>query len=546
MNFRYDKDKEKLVVSDATRIEYHQINIWLTRHVKGYRFMPAFKMGVWNGQQSYFDNGKVNLGLWRECFKACKEIGVKFEIENKNEFPLNREVTLESVTDFCKDFFKSYKIKDRKTEEWIPFMPYDYQIETAFKILKNRYCMAEVATSGGKSLVISIVMFYILKNINPDAKFLIIVPSINLVTQFYENIMEYNYGFNYLHKYNEKVEFRDHMIDVILSDNPDYNPCHIKLEEIMSDKPRKYTGPSQPNVYIGCYQSLEKWPKEFFQQFHTIACDEAHGAKSTTLTTILKRTFGHAYNRFGVSGTFPNDDSLEILTIQSVLGPNVTKIEAKTLVESGTITPMTIKSVILNHDSGEMNDRLNYIKKMEGGGANAFRYEKEFIQNSDKRLEFIKKLVDKCSNNTLLLFHTIEYGTKIFNKLKEELNDKDFYYIDGDVNNKQREFIKKEMEKTDGRVKILIASYGTLSTGVSINAIFNVIFADSFKSEQIIIQSIGRALRKHDDKKVATIFDIVDVFDPVKMNNILYRHYEERKKFYIKRQYPYKEMRINL
>lgn len=545
MNFRYEPKEEKLIVSTSTRIEYHQIKIWLTRHVKGYRFMPAFKMGVWNGQQSHFDNGKVNLGLWRECLKACKEIGVNFNIDNKEEFPLNREVTLESVRDFCQDFFKSHKMKDRKTGEWISFMPYDYQIETAYKILRNRYCMAEVATSGGKSLVISIVMFYVLRNMDESAKFLIIVPSITLVTQFYENIMEYNYGFNYLAKYNEKVDFREHSIDPIQKDEPDYNPCHIKMEEIMSDKPRKYVGPSQPNIYIGCYQSLEKWPKEFFQQFHTVACDEAHGAKSTTLTTILKRTFGYAYNRFGVSGTFPSDESLEILTIQSVLGPNVTKIEASTLVQSGTITPMTIKVVILNHSTSEVNERLNYIKKM-GGGADAFRLEKEFMQNSDKRIEFIKKLVEKCDSNTLLLFHTIEYGTKIFNKLKEELKDKDIYYIDGEVNNKQREAIKKEMEKTDDKVKILCASFGTLSTGVSINAIFNVIFADSFKSEQIIIQSIGRALRKHDEKKVATIFDIVDVFDPVNMNNILYKHYKEREKFYKNRKYPYKEIKMNL
>ena len=545
MNFRYDSNEEKLIVSASTRIEYHQIKIWLTRHVKGYRFMPAFKMGVWNGQQSYFDNGKVNLGLWRECLKACKEIGVNFNIDNKEEFPLNREVTLESVRDFCEDFFKSHKMKDRKTGEWIPFMPYDYQIETAYKILKNRYCMAEVATSGGKSLVISIVMFYVLKNINPDAKFLIIVPSITLVTQFYENIMEYNYGFNYLAKYNEKVDFREHSIELIQKDEPDYNPCHIKMEEIMSDRPRKYVGPSQPNIYIGCYQSLEKFPKEFFQQFHTVACDEAHGAKSTTLTTILKRTFGYAYNRFGVSGTFPSDESLEILTIQSVLGPNVTKIEASTLVQSGTITPMTIKAVILNHSTSEVNERLNYIKKM-GAGADAFRLEKEFIQSSDKRVEFIKKLVDKCDSNTLLLFHTIEYGTKIFDKLKEELKDKDIYYIDGNIKNKEREFIKKEMDKTDANVKILVASFQTLGTGVSINAIFNVIFADSFKSEQIIIQSIGRALRKHDEKKVATIFDIVDVFDPANMNNILYKHYKEREKFYKNRKYPYKEIKMNL
>lgn len=406
--------------------------------------------------------------------------------------------------------------------------------------------MAEVATSGGKSLVISIVMFYILKNINPDAKFLVIVPSITLVTQFYENIMEYNYGTNYLEKYGDEVEFRDHLIDTILKDDPEYNPCHIKMEEIMSDKPRKYTGPSQPNVYVGCYQSLEKWPKEFFQQFHTVACDEAHGAKAATLTSILKRTFGHAYNRFGVSGTFPNDETLEILTIQSVLGPKVTQIEASTLVESGTITPMNIKAVILNHATGEMNERLAYIRRM-GAGAEAFRYEKEYVQQSDKRLDFLKKLVEKCDSNTLVLFYTIEYGTKIFEKLKSELPDKDFMYIDGEINNKQRESIKKEMEKTDGKVKVLVASYGTLSTGVSINAIFNVVFADSAgKSEQIVIQSIGRALRKHDQKKIATIFDIVDVFDPKELNNILYKHFLEREKFYNKRKYPYKIIKMNL
>jgi superfamily II DNA or RNA helicase len=459
MNFRYEPKEEKLIVSASTRVEYHQIKIWLTRHVKGYRFMPAFKMGVWNGQQSYFDNGKVNLGLWRECLKACKEIGVTFNIDNREEFPLNRNVTLESVKEFCQEFFKDHKMKDKKTGNWIPFMPYDYQIETAYKILKNRYCMAEVATSGGKSLVISIVMFYILRNMDEGAKFLIIVPSITLVTQFYENILEYNYGFNFLDKYSDKVDFRERKLDLILEENPNYNPCQIRMEEIMSDKPRKYFGPEQPNIYIGCYQSLEKFPKEFFQQFHTVACDEAHGAKSTTLTTILKRTFGHAYNRFGVSGTFPSDDSLEILTIQSVLGPNVTKIEASTLVESGTITPMTIKAVILNHANSDISEKLNYIKKM-GAGADAFRLEKEIIQSSDKRVEFIKKLVDKCDSNTLLLFHTIEYGTKIYNKLKEDLKNKDIYYIDGEVNNKKREEIKKQMEVTKVEVEYTILNFG--------------------------------------------------------------------------------------
>ena len=131
-------------------------------------------------------------------------------------------------------------------------------------------------------------------------------------------------------------------------------------------------------------------------------------------------------------------------------------------------------------------------------------------------------------------------------KLKEELHDKDFYYIDGEISGKKREIIKKEMENTSDKVKVLVASYGTLSTGVSINAIFNVIFADSFKSEQIIIQSIGRALRLHSDKKKANIFDLVDVFNSNNMGNILFRHFKEREKFYIKRQYPYKILKVNL
>jgi superfamily II DNA or RNA helicase len=104
---------------------------------------------------------------------------------------------------------------------------------------------------------------------------------------------------------------------------------------------------------------------------------------------------------------------------------------------------------------------------------------------------------------------------------------------------------RKEIREV-GSNKILIASYGTLSTGVSINAIFNIIFVDSFKSEQIIIQSIGRALRLHEEKKKALIFDIVDVFSSKNLNNILYTHFKERMKFYDKRGYPYTVKRINL
>ena len=538
MKFTYDKSTEEIVVTSATRIEYHQLNLWLTRHVKGYRYMPAFKMGVWNGQQTYFRNGRINLGLWKEAMKGCKEIDMPFILENKEEFPLNRDVTLEKVQEFCKEFFKFHKVKT-KSGEWIPFVPYDHQIESAYKILKNRYCMAEVATSGGKSLIISIVMFYTLKHIDPTAKFLIIVPSITLVTQFYDNIMEYNWGINNL------AEMREKKIESILNTDAKYSPCDVRVEEVMSERPRKHSGTQDANIYIGTYQSLEKWPKEFFQQFHTVITDEAHGAKAKTITTILQKTFKHAYSRFGVSGTFPEDDTCEILTIQAVLGPKITEVSANELKEKGIITPMEIRAVIMNHNDKEFDDRIQIIKK-GGNGKDAFELEKAYIHVSEKRLDFIKKIVEKCDSNTLLLFHTIDYGHQIFNKLEKELPGRDYYYIDGEISGKKREVIKKQMEVTDGNVKVLVASYGTLSTGVSINAIFNVIFADSFKSEQIIIQSIGRALRLHSEKKKANIFDLVDVFDSNNMENILFRHFKEREKFYQKRQYPYKVIKINL
>ena len=537
MKFRYDKETEELVVSEATRIEYHQMSLWLTRHVKGWKYQPAVKLGVWDGKKSYFKDGRINVGLWKEAFKGCKEIDVPFIVENKEDFPINRDVTLEKVQDFCKDFFKTHKMK--KDGEIVPFMPYDHQIEAAYKILKNRYCMAEVATSGGKSLIISIVMFYTLKHTDPSAKFLIIVPSITLVTQFYDNIVEYNFGLNNL------LEMREKKIEKFEDLNNGHIPCTVRVEEVMSDRPRKFSGTENPNVYIGTYQSLEKWPKTFFEQFHTIATDEAHGAKAKTITSILESTFNKAYSRFGVSGTFPTDETCEILTIQSVLGPKITEVSADELKKKGIITPMEVKAVIMNHNDLEFAERLKMIRKA-GDGKSAFDFEKAYAHQSEKRLEFIKKIVDKCSNNTLLLFHTIDNGQKIYQKLKDELPNKEFFYIDGEISGRKREVIKKEMEITGDKVRVLVASFGTLSTGVSINAIFNVIFTDSFKSEQIIIQSIGRGLRLHTDKEKVNIFDLVDIFDPNDLNNILYKHYLERKGFYIKRKYPYKEIKINL
>jgi superfamily II DNA or RNA helicase len=591
MKFRYNSEKEELILVESSRTEYHQLSIWLTRYVKNYKFTPQYKMGVWNGTQTYFRDGKINLGLWREALLASREIGVSFSIENKEDFPINRDLKLEDVVDFCKEFFKAHRVRN-KNGEWVEFSPYDHQIQTAYKILKNRFCMAEVATSGGKSLIISIVIFYTLTKVNPSSKFLIIVPSITLVTQFYDNIVEYNSGANFLAK--DEPEINKTL-------KREIGPLEIGIEEVMSDRPRKYSGNKNANIYIGTYQSLEKWPAKFFKQFHTVITDEClhpntkiemsdggiknisdvrvgdfvktineitgqkedkkvehiyknlsnfnflyrvkticgyfieatpnhkvllknnewkrvdmlnikdvivsidydkssshrelsgeiisiekynykgdvynlriesnhnyfanglcvsncHQAKAKSYLKILGKTFNSAYSRFGVSGTTPPDDSCEILTLQSVLGPKITEVTADELKNKGIITPMDIKAIMLNHSDSNFLEKVKLIRK-GGMGKEALDLEKDYIHISEKRLEFIKKLIDKCDKNTLVLFHTIEYGKAIFNKLKSELEDKEFFYIDGEISGKNREAIKAEMEITKKSVEYTILCF---------------------------------------------------------------------------------------
>ena len=120
---------------------------------------------------------------------------------------------------------------------------------------------------------------------------------------------------------------------------------------------------------------------------------------------------------------------------------------------------MDIRVVLLNHNDTQFAENLKIVRK-GGDGKAAFDFEKRYIHQSDKRLDFIKKLVDKCTNNTLLLFHTIENGQRIFNKLTEEIKDKEFFYIDGEISGRKREEIKKQMEITKEKVEYTILNFG--------------------------------------------------------------------------------------
>jgi len=520
MKFKLNADNSKLILIESSKGEYNQLKLFLTRKVKNYRFQKRYKLGVWDGSIDYFKNGFIDFGLWQEVYQCCKEYGYPFVIENKEQFPINKDITKEQLQEFVDEFYKDHKTKDGD-----PFMPYEHQVDAIFQLLKYQFGILEIATAGGKSLVFGTLLFYYLKNVNPDAKFLLIVPNISLVTQFYNDLNDYNYGFN---------------------EGDNKTPLEIRIDEVMSDKPRKYRDEEKkPNIYIGTYQSLEKWPREWFRQFDVVATDEAHTAKAKTLISILTRTFGSAKIRFGMSGTYPSPSSVEILTIESLLGPKLVNISAKNLIDKGLISAVKIKVILLHHDNRKFAEGVYNIRK-RGDGQRAYLLEKEYASNSAKRKTFIKKLVDKFTTNSLLLFHNIEYGTELYNYIKDNCQKKDVFYIDGSTSMEKREYIKKKMEDTSGDPKILVASFGTTSTGVNIKAITNIVFTQSFKSDQVIRQSIGRGLRLHSEKDKLVVFDLVDVFHS-EYKTVLWRQYESRMTEIYKRQkYPFDELKIKL
>jgi superfamily II DNA or RNA helicase len=371
------------------------------------------------------------------------------------------------------------------------------------------------------------MIFYILFR-KPTAKILLIVPSISLVTQFYDDILDYNLGYNKEQK----------------------NPLDVRIQEIMSDKPRKVRDDKEPNIYIGTYQSLINWgtpqlEPEFYKQFNVVMCDESHKAKAQEITTIMKRTFGYAHYRLGMSGTYPLEGTSELMAIQSVTGPKLMSVKAKELMDKGLISNVKIKALILQYDDKEFAESVYSIKK-HGGGKRAYELEREYAQNSEKRKIFLSKLVNKFNDNSLVLFHNIAYGTALFEYFSSNILNKDFYYIDGQTSSEKREYIKKQMEITDGKVKILVGSFGVLSTGWSVKAIKNMVFADSFKSDVVVRQSIGRALRLHKvkDGDKAVVFDIVDQFHS-SYKTILFNHFIYRRdNLYKIQEFPFDELKI--
>ena len=500
MDLQISEDKKFIIIEECTDEEYEQLKISLTKKIDGWRFHPLVKKKLWDGNVSYVKGNKIPSGLWKTVSDICKEFSFEFKINGLLDI-FDQVISEKEFTEWAMDLFKDHpEIKPR-----------DYQIDAAYKILRYKRCLAELATSAGKTLISFLVISYLLEKLEKK-KILFIVPNVSLVLQATEDFDTYN------HK--ERIK--------------------LKVQQIYSGAKIK---PSS-NIVVGTYQSLVKKEADYFAQFDVVMVDETHKAKSNSIKTIMDMCW-HCDYRFGLSGTIPKEGTVDRLTLMSAMGPLITNVSANFLQEQGHISQCKVSIIQMDYASDEQKAAFSFLSKRAEDRMKLFGLEQNFIIENKARKDFIVKTISKTTQNSLVLFYRIEHGESLYKDLRQ-LDDKEVYYVDGGTDSQIRESYKKKMEKNNN--VIIVASYGTFSTGISIKNIHNIFFTESFKSEVIIRQSIGRGLRKHYSKQILNIIDFVDDMcwhDGDRMwKNYLYKHGEARIQIYEDQKFPYKTLKV--
>lgn len=522
MIIRIDEKQTKIIFEEISPNELHDIQYYFKRRIKNWKHDIRVKRKLWDGYISVLNkDGSLPIGLWNELIRACESLQHDVAIsKNGSKLPINSKITIEDIENFCIEFFKDHKLPNGEE-----FYPFEFQIKAVYKILKYRFCTINVGTGGGKSLIASLLLFYIYKKY-PGKKTLLIVPTTSLVKQFYDDIHNYNLGFN----------------------NENENPLELNVHEIMSAsyKPRKCKKGIEPDIYISTRSSMANYDDEFLKQIDIVIVDEAHEAVEGT-GKIVQKTFENAKIRYGMSGTLPDEKSLDWIRLQAFTGPKVLNVTSDELINIGRTAPAKINVMILNHNDTEMHYASVNLRNADMG-KRAYDIEKKYLQSSNPRMNYMKHLISTFDKSCIVLFHNEEYGIRIYEELQKNFGeDKLVYFANGNtelVTLQERIEIQKEIDFKDDEVSVLVASFGILSTGVSINNVHHVIFADNFKSFSRIVQSIGRGVRLHHKKDKVHIWDLVDVFiddyDLLKKNcNVFYSQMMARLKIYKKERRPY-------
>jgi superfamily II DNA or RNA helicase len=285
-------------------------------------------------------------------------------------------------------------------------------------------------------------------------------------------------------------------------------------------------------ITISTWQSIYKLPKEYFQQFDLVIGDEAHLFKAKSLTSIMSKLDSCRY-RFGFTGTLDGAQTNK-LVLEGLFGPVRKVTTTAELIEQKHLSDFKIKAIVLSYP----DELRKMIARMD------YQQEIDYIVSLSPRNRFITNLALSLEGNTLLLFQFVDkHGKILYNMIKNE-TDKPVFFVHGGVDGEEREQIRSIVEKE--KSSIIVASYGTFSTGVNIRNLHNVIFASPSKSRIRNLQSIGRGLRKSETKTESVLYDIADDLTWKSNKNFTILHFMERIKIYNEEKFEYKLYNVNL
>lgn len=464
-----------------------ELGEFFTFIVPGHQFMPLFKMGRWDG--------KVRLlnPLAKQLYCGLTE--------RLHEFAEARGYTIaEEGTEFESDWdpeeFARFLVGLRIPAK---YTPRDYQIAACKEAIMRGRKLLLSPTSSGKSLII-----YILIRWFHNRKILIAVPTTSLVGQMYDDFRTYGW---------------------------DPEPeCHQVTGGKVKTSPKRIT--------ISTWQSIYKLERDFFEDFDVLIGDEAHEFKAKSLISIMEKLVNCPV-RIGTTGTL-DEEVHNTMTLEGLFGPQLQVTTLSELIDNEQIANPKIKVLILNYPSA--------VKKTMRG--KTYDEEMDFLCGSKLRNRFLNRLILDRKGNTIVLFQFVEkHGKVLYDTISSAVEgDRKVFLITGEMKGEEVNRIRAIIEKENDA--IILASYGKLQRGVSINRVHNLILASPSKSKIRVLQSLGRGLRKAEDKEHIDVFDLADDLSirgkaAGKPNHTL-RHAIKRVEFYNKDMLSPRVMTIDL
>ena len=474
----------KLVIRDEVNIKVEGLSVEVRRKLANTfkyedptaRYRPAFKLGRWDGTTSLFGlGGNGYLSQLPKILEILENNNVSVaEIEDL------RNVINIKFPEITEDFWGDQTWPEGHRFAGEPIRLRGDQVEVVNKFLQNPQCLQEIATGFGKTITTATLS----KLVEPYGRSITIVPNKSLVEQTEEDFI--NCGLDVGVYYGDRKELgRTHTI------------CTWQSLNILDKKSKNHEAEL---ITLA----------EFLDGVTTVMVDEVHMAKASVLKNLLTQNLCNAPIRWGLTGTVPKDD-FEAQPIFASIGPVIHRVAAHELQEAGVLSNchVNVTQLIDHPEFKSYTDELKYL-----------------VTNKD-RMTFVSKLIEGIANsgNTLVLVNRIDTGRMLIENIKDSV------FISGEVKTKDRKSEYDEVKTASN--KIIVATYGVAAVGINIPRIFNLVMVESGKSFTRVIQSIGRGIRKADDKDFVQIWDVTSTCKYAK------RHLTQRKKFYKDAKYPF-------